>query len=181
MLNVEKFSYLSAALAGQSFDLYEASANENTSKAEGQAANTAAPTIYRTTRSLEWDLGPYAVAPKDSEKMSDITREEIKAEIAASAARGETKIARFEGKLDLVLAKLDSVNTSVSDKINDVKDDVRSARANQWVIAFGLAVLIVAVAGLFPVFFGMGTQIRDMVHTEVQSQAPSAPPTKRPQ
>lgn len=114
---------------------------------------------------------PASPEPADSEvvkSMSDPTREEIQAQIAASEARGDTKIARFEGKLDLVLAKLDSTN----EKMNDVKDDIRSARANQWVIAFGLAVLIVAVAGLFPVFFGLGSQLRDMVHSEIQSQIP---------
>lgn len=93
--------------------------------------------------------------------MTDPTREEIKAEISASEARGETKITLFAGKLDLVLSKLD-----------DVRQDNRTSRANQWVIGFGLAVLIVAVAALFPVFFSMGSQIRDLVHMEVHDQLP---------
>jgi hypothetical protein len=104
----------------------------------------------------------------EGSKMSDISREEIKAHIDASEARGETKIARLEGKLDLVLSRL-----------NDVNENVRSSKANQWVIGLGLAVLIVAVVALFPVFFGMGTQIRDMIHSEVQSQIPNTPPGKK--
>jgi hypothetical protein len=65
----------------------------------------------------------------EGSKMSDISREEIKAHIDASEARGETKIARLEGKLDLVLSRL-----------NDVNENVRSSKANQWVIGLGLAV-----------------------------------------
>ncbi len=94
--------------------------------------------------------------------MPDLTREEMKAEIALAEARTDTKIVRMEGKLDLVLSKLDGV-----------RDDNRATRANQWVIGLGLAVLIVAIAGLLPVFFGIGTQVRDLVHTEIQSQRSS--------
>lgn len=109
--------------------------------------------------------------------MADQTREEVDAKISASEARTETKIARLEGKLDLVLSKLDHV-----------AEDNRSTRANQWVIAFGLAVLIVGVAALFPVFFGMGAQLRDMVRDEVvnstvhapQPPTPTVPPAKAP-
>ena len=138
-------------------------------------ANVAVTTTTNYTAKLRPFLNDDIPASKES-KMSDMTREEMKAEIAASEARGDTKIARFEGKLDLVLSKLDGVNTSVSDKMKDVKDDVRAARANQWVIGLGLAVLIVAVVTLFPVFFGIGTQLRDMVHSEVQSQTPLPAP-----
>lgn len=90
--------------------------------------------------------------------MSDLTREEVKAEIAASEARGDTKIARFEGKLDLVLSKLE-----------DVRQDNRTTRANQWVIALGLAVLIVTIVSLLPIFFDWGSKIRDLVDKEVHS------------
>lgn len=86
------------------------------------------------------------------------------AKIAAAEARSDTKIARMEGKLDLVLSKLD-----------DVREDSRSTRANQWVIGLGLAVLIVAIAALFPVFFSIGAQIRDMVHSEIKTQSPTRP------
>jgi Fe2+ transport system protein B len=147
--------------------------------AAANTANMAAMTDTTYTGLLPQFLNDEIPASKES-NMSDMTREEMKAEIAASEARGDTKIARFEGKLDLVLAKLDSVNNSVTDKMKDVKDDVRSARANQWVIALGLAVLIVAVVTLFPVFFGIGTQLHDMVHSEVQSQIPTPPVAKRP-
>jgi hypothetical protein len=100
--------------------------------------------------------------------MTDPTREEIKEAIGAAEARGETKIARFEGKLDLVLSKLD-----------DVRQDNRTTRANQWVIAFGLALLIVAMVASFPAFFSIGSQIRDLVHTEVHDQLPARPSNQK--
>jgi hypothetical protein len=86
----------------------------------------------------------------------------VDSKIAAAEARTDTKIVRLEGKVDLVLSKFDAL-----------RDEIRSLRANQWVIGFGLAVLIVAVAALFPVFFSIGTQVRDLVHSEIQSQLPS--------
>jgi len=98
--------------------------------------------------------------------MSEPTREEIREAIGAGEARSDTKIVRIEGKLDLVLSKLD-----------DVRQDNRTTRANQWVIGLGLAVLIVAIVALIPVFFSMGSQIRDLVHAEVHDQLPA--PTAR--
>jgi hypothetical protein len=147
-------------------------AEENThpyiQTAIASTANTAAPNTLQYAKLLQPFLKEDSLSEKER-KMSDISREEIQAHIAASEARNETKIARLEGKLDLVLSKLDGVN-----------ENVKSSNANQWVIGLGLAVLIVAVVALFPVFFGMGSQIRDIVHTEVQSQVPAAPPAKKP-
>ncbi len=85
----------------------------------------------------------------------------VYAKIAAAEVRTDTKVVRLEGKIDLVLSRLDGMSA----KFDALRDDNRSARANQWIIGFGLAVLIVAVAALFPVFFSIGTQVRDLVHT----------------
>jgi len=135
--------------------------------AVANTANTAATTTINYAAGLRAFLNEDEASASKESKMSDMTREEVQAQIAASEARGDTKITRFEGKLDLVLAKLEDVN-----------ENVRSSKANQWVIGLGLAVLIIAVVALFPVFFGMGVQLRDMVHSEVQSQAPATPAAK---
>ncbi len=122
------------------------------------------------------DLQP---ATRES-NMSDPTREEIAALIGASEARTDTKIARLEGKLDLVLSKLENVGEKItSSEANrredslifeaNRRDDGRAIRANQWVIGLGLAVLIVAVVALFPVFFSVGTQLKDMVDRAVET------------
>lgn len=104
-------------------------------------------------------------------KMAEPTREEMKAEVALAEARTDTKIARMEGKLDLVLSKLDHSNS----RFDDIRSDYRTIRANIWVVGLGLLVAIIGVAALFPVFFGMGAQVRDLVHSEIQSQTPASP------
>lgn len=96
--------------------------------------------------------------------MPETTREEIDAKIAASEARTDTKIARLDGKLDLVISKLD-----------DVRDDGRSTRSNQWVIAFGLAGLMLVIAFGLPTIFSFGTGFRDLVREEVQSMLLKVP------
>jgi hypothetical protein len=94
------------------------------------------------------------------------TESELRAaEIAAAEARTDTKITRMEGKLDLVISKLDGV-----------REDNRATRANQWVVGLGLAVLIVAIATLFPVLLDFGAKIREMVVKEVHEVRPLPPP-----
>jgi hypothetical protein len=97
------------------------------------------------------------------------------AKVAAAEARADTKIARLEGKLDLLVSKIDERFDALRDKLDALRDDNRATRANQWVIGFGLAVLIIAVAALFPVFFDLGSKVRDMLDHAVQSHAVKTP------
>jgi len=101
--------------------------------------------------------------------MTDPTREETDAKIAAAEARTDTKITRFEGKLDLVLSKLEDVKAANETIRADVREDYRATRANQWTIGIGLAILIVALAALYPSFFVLGAQVKDMIDSSVQS------------
>src|ERR1043166_7319911 len=87
------------------------------------------------------------------------------AEIAAAEARTDTKITRMEGKLDLVISKLD-----------DVREDGRATRANLWVVGLGLAVLIVAMITLFPVVLDLGMKTRESITKETQEQVHKAAP-----
>jgi len=45
----------------------------------------------------------------EGDEMAGPTREELDAKLQAAAAETDTKIARLEGKMDLVLLKLDHV------------------------------------------------------------------------
>lgn len=108
--------------------------------------------------------------------MADHTREEVDAKIAAAEARTDTKIVRMEGKLDLLLSKLDYFN----ERITEVRSDSRGTRTNIWAVGIGLAALIIAVAFGLPALIGFGFQFRDVVHNEVQSAMPQqhqTPPT----
>jgi hypothetical protein len=103
------------------------------------------------------------------------SREEMKAAIELAEARTDTKIARMEGKLDLVISKIDALNV----RFEDARRDARDTRGNIWFVGLGLAVLIVGVVTLFPVFFSIGIHIRDLVHSEMESQGPPPPKTTR--
>jgi hypothetical protein len=107
------------------------------------------------------------------------SREEMKAEIGLAEARTDAKIARMEVKLDLVISKIDELNVRFEDARTDAREartlarsDNAATRGNIWFVGLGLAVLIVAVVTMFPIFFSIGIHIRDIVHTEMQSQAP---------
>ena len=99
------------------------------------------------------------------------------AEIAAAEARTDTKIARLEGKLDLVLSKLDTVNENTLAGRHDViairqeiKDSERAVKNNTWLIGLGLLAVIVALAVGLPTIFDWGVKQRDTIVKEVQEQ-----------
>ncbi len=92
--------------------------------------------------------------------------------IEVAEARTDTKIARMEGKLDLVVSKIDGINS----RLDDVRHDYLATRANIWVVGLGLAVLIVGAAALFPVFFGVGTQMRDIIDKAIDAHISSTTP-----
>jgi hypothetical protein len=130
-----------------------APANVNIARSEEQFAAEAQGRTEQDTRALRY------VTYEDS-PMSDPTREIINDKVAASEARGETKLVRLEGKLDLIMKTID-------DLAGESKLDNRATRSNALAIGFGLAALIVAIAALFPVFFGMGDRIHDLVDKAV--------------
>lgn len=104
--------------------------------------------------------------------MTDRTGPEIDAKIAAAEARGDTKIARLENKMDLVLSKLDASINETRQMRSDTKEDNRSTRANQIALTIGAVVIIIAVLALLPIVFGFGTSLRDMVHDEIKQLIP---------
>jgi hypothetical protein len=96
-----------------------------------------------------------------------------KAEIAAAEARTDTKIVRFEGKLDLVISKLDDIK----ENNKTVREGQRAVIANIWVVFAGLAALIVGLVLLLPTFFDWGSKLRDMVEKEIHLQFQRLPPS----
>jgi hypothetical protein len=101
----------------------------------------------------------------DAEKMSDPSREEIQAKIEASEARNDTKIARLEGKLDLVLQTLQSSR-------DEARDNRRAIIANGWVIFGALIVVIGIVITVAPAVFDLGFRLRESITKEVQDRIP---------
>jgi roadblock/LC7 domain-containing protein len=113
---------------------------------------------------------------KDSAKMSDLTREEIQAQIAASEARGDTRVVRLEGKIDTltatIIGKLDAANEKMS-------ADHEYNRTTRWVMV-GLAIaiggLMVGMATYGDAMFGRGMSVRDVVQTVLKENAIQSAP-----
>jgi hypothetical protein len=93
------------------------------------------------------------------------SREEIDAKIAASEARSETKIARLEGKMDILIEKVGASTTAI-------REDGRATRANIWAVGVGILLLIGALIAAFPAFFDMGGHVADLVEHAVKAAKP---------
>jgi hypothetical protein len=133
-----------------------------------QLGNTSAFSPRRS----HWDTAGAPNVPEGTVKMSDPTREEIQAQIAASEARGETKFARLEGKLDLVLSKIDNSNSHYSDLKADIADSRRSTVANVWVVFGTVVALLIGLVAAAPAIFDLGSKFRETITKEVQDRIP---------
>jgi hypothetical protein len=104
----------------------------------------------------------------------------VDAKIAAAEARTDTKIVRLEGKIDLVLSKLDSI----SQTYKDVREGHRSVIANIWIVFAALAAIIIGAVAAAPVIFDLGMKVRETITKEVQERTltqpspPAAPPAR---
>jgi hypothetical protein len=78
------------------------------------------------------------------------------AKIAAAEARTDTKIVRLEGKLDLVISKLDLINESY----RGVKEGQRAVITNIWVVFAALAAIILGSIAAAPLIFDLGMRLR---------------------
>lgn len=103
----------------------------------------------------------------------------IDAKIAASEARTDTKFAKLEGKLDLILNKVDRLE-------GDSQRTRATVRNTGLTLFFGLASLMVAISALafngFLGSFNAGVRVRDIVREEVVAArpAPAVAPVSQP-
>jgi len=124
------------------------------------------------------------------DSMSDISRDEIDAKIAAAEARTETKLTGLESKIDALTitlkAAIDANNASVTSalsatniKLDNLKDNIGKAddynHQSRWIIistVIGSAIAILAISisviSLFPPVLTIGTQIKDLVDHSVE-------------
>jgi hypothetical protein len=110
-------------------------------------------------------------------EMATPTREEINAEIAAAEARTDTKIVRLEGKIDLVISKLDAANIINAAIRQEVRDSRRAVIANAWVIFAAMVGIVAIVATVGPMIFDLGMRTREAITKEIQERLPTLPPT----
>lgn len=96
-----------------------------------------------------------------------VTREEIDAKLAASEARTETRFAEMNGKVDLMLSRMDTLASAVADSRQDSKEEARHTRQTLWAVA----AIIVAIVGIATtVWLGgidVGSKISELVDQKV--------------
>jgi hypothetical protein len=100
---------------------------------------------------------------KRLEDMPNPTREEIDAKIDAAEARTDTKIARLEGKLDLIVE-------AVRSSRDEAREGRRAIIANSWVVFGALVVIIGILYTVAPMIFDLGFKWRETISKEVETQ-----------
>src|SRR5262249_10352103 len=106
--------------------------------------------------------------------MSNTTRGEIDAKFAAAAAETETKFARLEGKLDLVISKIEDARASAH-------SDNAVTRASLWVLFAVVVAIVAALYAFFPVFFDFGSKVQERIADEIKARLPTVSPSTTPQ
>jgi hypothetical protein len=150
-----KFSYMPAAVSN--------------------TASIATAGMLNYTEGLQAFLHEDATLASKETKMSDISREEIQAHIAASEARGDTRIARLEGKIDTLAAtlvgKIDALQSDIhrSDSYN--RDTRLITISTVIVAAIALAGLMVTMASYGDAMFGRGMNVQDIVKAVIKENA----------
>jgi hypothetical protein len=113
-------------------------------------------------------------------KMSDPTREEIQAQIAASEARGDTRVARLEGKIDTLAAtlvgKIDTLQSDLHKSDSYNRDSRLITIATIVASALALGGLIATMATYGDAMFGRGMNVRDVVQTVLKETATQPAP-----
>lgn len=86
------------------------------------------------------------------------------AKIAAAEARTDVKFAKIEGKLDLIVSRLDTINTNAT----DAKSEARTTRRTIVGTGLSLGALILAIAAFGVNVFGMGSRVDDIARAEAR-------------
>lgn len=89
---------------------------------------------------------------------------EVDAKIAAAEARTDTKITKIEGKLDLILQRLGTIE----EKSADARGEARATR--RYVVGTGLSLgaLLIAIVTLAINGFNIGSKVDDIARYEAQ-------------
>lgn len=116
---------------------------------------------------------------KEQDVMNDSpSREELDAKLESQGAQTDTKIARLEGKLDLVIAKLDYVMKDNSETRDTIRSEGQNSRVITWTVGVGILAVVVAAIALFPAIFDMGSKNQEGLNRAVREYFDShlAPP-----
>jgi len=95
----------------------------------------------------------------DNDKITDL-------KIQAAESRTDTKIVRLEGKLDLMLARVEAIGADA----RRGADEVHRYRNSVWAAAGAVMVILGLLFTVGQWMFGTGMQLREAVRSEVQLQ-----------
>jgi hypothetical protein len=96
-------------------------------------------------------------AKTEDDEMAGPTREEIDAKLETVGAQTDAKIVRLEGKMDLVLSKLD-----------DAREGNRHTQNIIISVGVALALLIIGVVAAAPVIFDLGSKFHETIIKELK-------------
>jgi len=106
-----------------------------------------------------------------TEAMSDPTREEIQAHIAASEARGETSLARLEGKLDTISATIVGKIGELSSQVGEHRRDRNLIIGTIALAAIAVMALVIGMGTYGDALFGRGMNVRDVVQAVIKENS----------
>lgn len=130
-------------------------------------ANIAATTTVNYTARLRPFLNDEIPASKES-KMSDVTREEIKAGQDLAEAKTDLKFAQLIGKIDTANADLKGEIRALSAHFIAVERSTAGVKATIIVTAVAVLAIVVGVLGFGQQWFGIGMSARDLVRATVK-------------
>jgi hypothetical protein len=119
--------------------------------------------------------------PRGSEKMSDLTREEMKASLELAEAKTDVKFAQLIGKIDTANADLRGDIRALSAHFSAVERSTAGVKATIILTAVAVLAIVVGVLGFGQQWFGIGITTRDVVRSTVKEfQEQTLPPSAKP-
>lgn len=147
------------------------------------ASNTAVSGIGSQYRARSQSGVITSASDVEVSAMSDITREEMDAKLAATKAEAGRDIERVLGRVETLASELRGDFREVTATLNGIQNQVSSTKSNIWAATAVLIAAIALIVGVTfvvgPWAFGVGAQMQDMVNHAVEGHFAHTTPEKK--